>query len=230
MIDPALRSEALALAEAIAPEVFDSALYLLDRAELTRPWPNDCLAYCGPTDKFSCDYLAAKNKWHGHGVLIAVDFTRFAEDHPENRRWAFLNLFLHELAHGVPAPPPRAETDDAEIAALLTRLESERYERAAAQAEKTMNETDSDHGFRFLRTVIHLWYRALTSGFFGHLDAIMGPMYGIASMARYVEALGDEPRRMFAETFGHIQATKPPAAFSALWTNELSRAKRSKQC
>jgi hypothetical protein len=75
------------------------------------------------------------------------------------------------------------------------------------------------HEVGFICIALHLCFRAQQLGFdIDHGALCAGHRSGLSHASRYLEALGDEPRRFADMTFRQIVATKPPPTFSHRWT------------
>jgi hypothetical protein len=223
MIDTALRNEAILLVMGVAPELFEGQcpLYLLSAADLGRPIPETCSAYCQRTaaDVVLRDYLIAANQWAGHGVGIVFDLTKI-EATTTDLRQTFLAVLIHEVGHAVLIRPvaPRL---DIEPPAEVRRLQESIYRTFATAPKK--HGIDEAHDDKFVRVLSHLWWRAAGRGVVANFGEMLSPwVYGI-DLHAYVEALGPELWSMRDETFAAILATEPPAAFTQLWQRDCER-------
>jgi hypothetical protein len=82
------------------------------------------------------------------------------------------------------------------------------------------------HGANWLRTLLHLRYRAKRAvGIAVPLEALCDSAnYRIARLELYKAALGDEPKRCRHMSFRQILASPPPMTFAALWRDDVLAA------
>ena len=204
-------------------------MYLLDVSEIPgRAEPNDCYAYCDIiADCHIRDHLVARGEWRGKGPAIVFRSDHIREhygDHPENFRRGVLEIMLHETAHALPAIP---SLPDFEPSPILRKIQADRFARCASTIDDG-NAVESCHGAQFIRIAAHLWYRSLAAGFVGApWNIFSGYRYNLSHPFAYVEALGDELRRMYSATFAEIEATPPPQAFADLWQADFMRLEKA---
>lgn len=221
------------LAAAVAPELREYPLYLLDTRETNRPEHSN--VYSGYTmrggriDPHLRNVLKARGKWRGPGPIIVLCVPMLAHA-AEGFRVKTLQVMLHELAHVLPAVRLREPTgQNPEVAAKWRYEHALSYEDDSqrGQIEAAIKDAD-DHGARFIRVALHLWIRAVRAGWLlpltwlcaGHVTNL-SPVGWFSPPSRYLEALDDEPIRMAEATFAEIEATDPPAEFSRLWEYDL---------
>jgi hypothetical protein len=80
-----------------------------------------------------------------------------------------------------------------------------------------------NHGARFTRIAIHLWWRlALLGEFIDFTSLCAGAQYSMSPCFLYWRALGAEPIRMQHATFAEIANSEPPAEFTEFWLADLA--------
>jgi hypothetical protein len=222
MIPPDLSVDAVLLANAIVPELFadQQPVYLIDAADLGRPVPETCAAYCQLTAKDVAirDHLIAANRWQGHGTALVFDLAAI-EQSTCDLRATFLAILLHESAHAVLIRPAVPEPDNEP--SNLRRMAHETTYRTFANSPTATR--DEHHGAEFIRVLGHLWFRSACRGIVCNFGEMFSPWVYGRDLHAYVEALGDEPDRLRDATFAEIRATEAPAAFSKLWTTDSER-------
>ena len=208
-----------ALALAIAPELADSALTILEHQP---GWdcPPGAVAYAlrGPSLPIR-DYLIASGQWRGEwgSFLIYVP--------PLPSREKALGTLLHELSHLLPPKPPIADTlgeTDAEAAAFQSGLFAGML---ALRDRPEEYQPWRGHDCRFIRRAIHLRHRAAALGVQVPLKAlsIAGERYGLSDWGDYQLALNTEPLRLSGKSFAEIERTPPPPKFAELFAGDVAR-------
>lgn len=214
MIDESLLAECRNLALTLAPELSAAPLYILARPACL-PIRDGVLAIaiedglCVPLE----EHLIETGAWQGRGPMIVfgdVDMTREI----------CLGVFIHELAHVLPA----RRFDDVP----LTAEQSEEWQRSID--EHLANEKPAPgvprwspgHGRTFIRIALHLWWRLALAGEVVPFDGLCaGFELDLSPAFRYWQAIGNEPVRMQHATFAEILATQAPAAFMDEWHANL---------
>lgn len=151
-------------------------------------------------------------------IVAAADALARTAPSAEEFRLAVLEVTVHELGHILSFSSP-FRVPAAGIEATLRCLgeppgpDFDRF--AAADARRTVKPW-ADHGAEFVRIVLHLQHRARRLGV-PVCPIAAGADYGLSSLDRYREALGNEPERFARLAFSEIKRLPPPRAFAALW-------------
>lgn len=203
----------------VCPELHDGPFYLT-RLPPGMPKPFNIGAYADTSYSLGAplvrDSLIASNQWRGPGPTIVYI-------NPPT-----LGVTMHELAHMLPLKDEYPE--DREPTAGNRRFEAK---AAAAWASGAIEPIDPrqpwfGHEADWIRYTFHVWWRATNlHGFRVHPVklCVAGKRYGLSHARGYLEALGDEPKRLQASTFKEIQAIEPPAEFSELFEQDVLRWK-----
>jgi hypothetical protein len=217
--DDKIFDECRRLAACVAPELSAPArLYVLNAAATGRPEP----ASCRGTSTRHCDSgirdtLIDNGAWRGPGPMIVLDLTRILADVGEDDfRGDVLQIFLHELAHILPADPVVADSEPSELTRRIDReLHAEFCEAACSVGA---NLVDKFHDGAFVRRCCHLWWRAITSDFAIPLPGLCaGFPYQQHPTAACFAALAGECSALEFKTFAEIEATPPPSLFAEIW-------------
>lgn len=167
--------------------------------------------------------------WQGRGPCAVINEIGIVEDFGEEvLEHATTNIVLHELAHMLDRPALYYVRKDAgsgqmHIGDPTDECPDRLHFDSLVLIESSKQPPRSDlppyhgHGLSFIRTVIHLAYRATLVGFDTAPAGIFsGTRHGLSLTREYQDALGDEPSRLLDLTFRDIASTKPPAAFADL--------------
>ncbi|RMF20524.1 MAG: hypothetical protein D6760_11385 [Deltaproteobacteria bacterium] len=218
----ALLAQAEALCRTVARrDLADTPLYVVPQSSLPAECGSGdhCFAFTAPSlDIYLRDHIPG---WRGRGPCMVVNDAGLAEDYErEDLAYVVPAYVLHELAHILDRPALFADRSGVDP----SRLKFE----ALVVADVTRRPVRDDlpayfgHGHSFIRIAVHLCHRAQQAGFDVCPAAICaGYRYGLSHASRYVDALGDEPRRCADWLFRDILAAKPPWAFSRLWTEDV---------
>lgn len=171
--------------------------------------------------------------WRGHVPAILVNPTECTlRDQPAAsrrvRRTHFLTEFfgacVHELAHlfedGETVIEPITTNRVASHNALRKMMSGQVELNSGPRAEIPFH----GHEHRFIRTVLHLAYRATRAGTqLFSCDVFSGGTYALSSAWSYAAALGDEPERLSYMPISAVLETRPPSAFVDLWRDDVLR-------
>jgi hypothetical protein len=202
------------LAVKLAPELLGAPLHLLNHVD---GWvkPDGALAYAfvGPPLGVR-DELKRLGKWHGQWGAAIV----FASE-PESRE-ELLGLFLHELAHVLPARP--AIIDD-EVEPTVEQRQYQQVQLAAWAARSATADPWAGHGPDWIRRAIHLRYRAQLLGVDVPLKAmnVAGPAYALSMPSNYEIELNHEPAMSTRKTFAEIDAMLMPPRFAKRFADDV---------
>ena len=180
-----------------------------------------CYAYTTPSlDLYVRDHI---DDWQGRGPCMVINDLAIAEDHaPDAHRELVLNHTLHELAHILDRPSLFEDRNDHPDKLLFEAL-------VVANTTSRPQSTEPIYGHRlnFIRIAIHLVDRANRAGFdIRHSGVCATHRYGLAPIANYVDALGDEPSRSSSLRFQDIVENDTPNQFNQLWTADLNRGEK----
>lgn len=224
-------------------------LYLADHPE-GLPRARNVGGYAGNDLSVTLE-LKRRGQWRGPGPMAVVDceFQALSESYynPNNDPYSWHTLerlipliAIHEVGHLVPlvkqADASEEQSQYSEIEQLcLGFFQAKQWRESSATKEHKAADKAAPwhpcHGLEFTRSLVHLHARASWLGYCFSMDDLRfaGPRYGLSPALRYMEALGDEPRRMSACTFDEIHATKPPKAFSQLFRRDVLAYLRNQQ-
>ena len=235
MIDTALIADCKQFAEDIAPKEFTlRPLYVVDSHRFgTRFLPSDCLGTAIPAAAVLSDFRQRLgSEWCGHGHLIVLfGDTIEAAYRPEYFRAGLLQTFVHELAHIAHLPVGQRVADPSPITvdADTRRVERAYLARCIETTEPAQTSDDCPHGWRFLRRVCHLWYRAVIAGWSIEPHGVLGSAFGFGpQLPHWVCALIPELTAMTQAKFAAIEASEPPPGFMSMWGRYLTFHESSK--
>lgn len=228
-----LVTQAEKLIRLVAPELQDRQIYPILSANLPASFAAAARRLDGwahpDLDLIMEPELTRRGRWRGRGCGIALSPQTLAlsssrrprESRQKDFPTRFQATILHELCHmlergfldQVDAAPPPRKTIEATAAAF-----------GKADVADNAGLSVHWHEFAFIRTVIHMAFRASALG----VPVTPGGMfqahaYGLSPMYKYTAALGDEPEALRGLTFDQIAETPPPRAFRALWRKDLLR-------
>lgn len=214
MIPQAWHDEFQTAIRAIAPEL--ERVYILTHpSHLPRP---ACSAYCPlVVNPLLEKHLQAIGEWRGPGeMLVFVDEPRSLE--------LALPIVLHELSHCLPKRPAIHEP---EPTPELLQANFRAYQKMAVTMRDATRPPWHGHGLSFIRTAIHVCFRAVWHRRHPLLDlesmTVAGGTYGLSPARYYKQALGDEPASMLGSTFADILSTPPPETFTMLFQDDTAR-------
>jgi hypothetical protein len=157
----------------------------------------------------------------GRGPCIVINDRALAEDfNGEDLAYRTQAIVLHELGHVLDRPAVYEDRTGVDP----NKLKFEALIVAHVTSKPAREDIPPYHGHEagFIRVCLHLCHRANLVGFDISPGAICaGYTYCLSVAQRYQAALGDEPARCMGMLFRDILATKPPAAFTELWTNDF---------
>lgn len=164
--------------------------------------------------------------WRGRGFCCVINDADDAlllseRDRAVHTRWH--GAAVHELAHAV-TWDREWFTGGRELRHRIRARLNERARLKQQAPDPTLPWADG-HDNAWIRSAIHLCYRARLLGvpLDGELCGVAGPNYGLSVPARYAEALGAEPFAMEDFSIRQVLETRPPAAFEALWQNDVRK-------
>lgn len=204
------------------PDLAGAPIYIVCQSTLAHDFgrAEGCEAYTTPSlDLYLADHI---RDYRGRGPCMVINDLTLREDNANDFGYWFSALILHELAHILERPAlfeDRAgeNPDKIKFEALCLRS-------IAAEPDAVGGPSYRAHEAAFVRTVVHLCYRAAKAGRRIAPSAVFGcRQYGLSRPERYVAALDDEPRRCTDRLFRDILATEPPAAFANLWHDDVRR-------
>jgi hypothetical protein len=199
------------LCERLAPELAGNLNVVQCPAEL--PSPEFVGAYCltSPCEKLE-SILARTGELRGRGPSILF----CDEYHPVKS----LGILWHELGH----PLPYKSSDYTDSAPH----KFDESQIAAFTANPSGEVADypwwfPSHDGKWIRRVLHLWWRAALAGYFTPLESLhaAGSDYQLSRIDAYWEALGAEPVKMQHNTFAEIESEPYPAAFKEIWKLDI---------
>lgn len=220
----ALTDQAERIARLLAPEdLRDRELYVIlatgDDAKYLWPGAVGCT---GPFADLSFrDLLRSRGLWRGRGFAIVLA--------PDSRD-LFFGCLCHELAHCL----------ERRFSAAYWELEpndhpADSFERlwGTPFIPPTENRLPTGppfdkHGCDFLRSLIHVYYRAEQLGLqFYERDIFAHRVYGLSPLAAYAFRLRDEPRKWMGRPIADLAGDVPlPADFAELFANDGNRWRR----
>ncbi len=165
--------------------------------------------------------------WRGRGPCMVVNDLDLDCTDPEDIELAVTATVLHELAHILERPRLYHERQNVEPARLLFEsIVMASYVQDPLPAT-ALNESQLQHGDRFIRIALHLCHRA------GRVGTIVGPalvcpnrQYGLSNANAYRDTLGTEPERMAGSTIHEVLKSPAPEAFARLWADDLAQLSR----
>jgi hypothetical protein len=128
-------------------------------------------------------------------------------------------LLLHEVSHLLPLVPEPYDGDPGTEADRERQCEV----MAAGSSEERRILPWFQHGWQFLRRIVHLRYRAGRLGQDIPLNSLhaAGPSYGLSHISCYERELGCEPVYSIGKSFAEIEATEPPPRFLDLFRRDM---------
>jgi len=196
-------------------------IYLISQSTLPAECGSGDGAYAytlGSLDLYLAPHIP---NYRGRGPCIVVNDLALAEDFiGEDLAYRTQAIVLHELGHVLDRPAVYEDRTGVDP----NKLKFEALVVAHVTSNAPREDIPPYHGHEasFIRVCLHLCHRARQVGFDVHPGALCaGYVYGLSVAQRYEAALGDEPARCMGMLFRDILATKPPAAFTELWTNDF---------
>jgi hypothetical protein len=225
-----LLAEAERLCRAVAPrDLGETPLYVVPQSSLPAECGGGeyCYAYTTPSlDLYLRDHIPG---YRGRGPCIVVNDLALAEEFAgASLAYRIKTILLHELAHVLERP---AVYED-RTGVSPNKIKFEALVVAHVTSAPPREEIPPYHGHEagFIRVCVHLCHRARQIGFDVNPGAICaGYTYCLSVAQRYQKALGDEPERCMGMPFRDILATRPPAAFTQLWTSDFFQYQRLTQ-
>jgi len=212
-------ADAEGLCRAVAGrDLGETPLYVVPQSSLPPECGSADYAYGYTTPSLDI-YLAPHiPDYRGRGPCMVINDIGLAEDYePADIEYVTQACVLHELAHILDRPALFEDRSGVDRNKLL--FESLVVANVTQQPSRKDIPLYFGHGRSFIRIALHLCHRAEQAGVRVSSAAICaGHRYGLSHATFYGEALGDEPARSVEMTFRDILATKPPHAFSQLWT------------
>ncbi len=224
-----LCAEAERLCRAVAPDVAQGPLYIVLRSDL----PPEYRSGDGPEgrtvrhlDLIMRPVLERLGRWSGRGPAMIIDPQRIAagsmhRPRPSRRRVfrpSAMGVVLHELAHILNLGPDDSNPPAGLILAGRRLLAIELSGLGVPTNGPGAAVPWRWHEWGFIRTVLHLRYRAELLGVkLSPTDVFIASDYELSSTWRYLSALGDEPARLTDHDFARISAISPPSVFVEQW-------------
>ena len=213
-----LFDELHSLSLAIAPELADSGLLILEHQE---GWlcPRGCTAYAQRGKSLSIrDYLMAADRWPGSWGSYVV----FTSTIPDWKK--AVGILLHELGHLLPAEPPIPDETEPPTEAQKGFQSGQIAGWLAASAGRD-HVPWSGHDAIFIRRCLHLIHRAEALGVDVSLKDVnvAGSCYALSDWDAYQMRLATEPLRFRGKTFSEIDQTPPPPKFAELFASDVGR-------
>jgi hypothetical protein len=134
---------------------------------------------------------------------------------------AFQSTVIHELAHIVARYKLFAERDENDRQSIAAEAAAIGARAAGPRPLEYRMIPFFGHGATFIRTTLHLCYRADQVGTPGS-PLVAGPGYLLSRKQLYRAALADEPQRMINARFIEIVSAPYPEAFWRLWVDDVA--------
>jgi hypothetical protein len=232
---PDIREELSTLATALVPGVEFYILFFSDNPPHEHGM--DCATgWTGPTlDLALRGWLTAIGRWKGRRPAIVLDDTHFwgnglAASRGEQDvadyifRQHATGVLVHELGHTIDVGVERSEpTPDLE---LLAKAINSR----ACPAYRDYPVPWLGHGATWIRTALHLRFRALQIGHVMELGTVFSSdKYSLSHPYRYWGALLPEMKWMVDVPIFELAATSPTAEFVDLWRADVKRWRDSQE-
>ncbi len=217
MIDQGLLDECREMAFEVAPELQPNPLYIVD-GETTfddLPEARGCLGWAFTmTGIEHIPFRERIDAWKGAGPIIALCEGAIRDAYGDDFDAGLREMTCHEIGHIVPEKPFVEIESLKDIDPEFVR--SHQLTKLAVAATKTQYAQMHDH--RFIRRVLHIWYRAILFGWSIPIYRLFGgDTETYCQPPHFLVALMPELVAMKSATFAEIEAAKPPLAFSELW-------------
>ena len=217
MIDQGLLDECRQLAFAVAGELRPNPLYIVD-GETTfddLPEARGCLGWAFTmTGIEHIPFRERIDAWKGAGPIIALCEGAIRDAYGDDFDAGLRETMCHEIAHIVPEKPFVEIESLKDIDPEFVR--SHQLSKLATAATKPQYAGMHDH--RFIRRVLHVWFRAILFGWHVPCYRLFGPdSETYCQPPHYLAALMGELTSMQGMTFGEIEAATPPTGFTELW-------------
>ncbi len=217
MIDQGLLDECRQLAFAVAGELKPFPLYVVD-AEKTfddLPESRGCLAWAFTmTGIEHIPFRERINEWTEPGPIIALCEGAIRDEYGDDFDAGLRETMCHETAHVVPASPFVENAALADIPVETVR--KHQLGKLATAATKPQYAQMHDH--RFIRRVLHCWYRAISAGWSIPIYRLFGgDTETYCQPPHFLACLLPELTAMQSATFAEIEAATPPIAFTTMW-------------
>ena len=226
------------VADLFAKIGFDGATYLVDANTLPADHEygagGNWLGVAGPLLDLSLEsHLRSQGLWGGRrrAILLAID--KIDAMLGEYARQKTLAVAVHELCHHLADADPAWLLD-------LDQMPAERAEQARRHVAdrpgpaplRTAENVRTHHGSTWLRAIAHASFRAvhtdagslLSPAIVAAENAGTGPQWPLAPIRQYIQALGDEPRRLASLPIVEALACPPPESFTRFAEADLQRA------
>ena len=217
MIDQGLLDECREMAFEVAPELQPNPLYIVD-GETTfddLPEARGCLAWAFTmTGIEHIPFRERIDAWKGAGPIIALCEGAIRDAYGDDFDAGLREMTCHEIGHIVPEKPFVEIESLKDIDPEFVR--SHQLSKLATAATKPQYAGMHDH--RFIRRVLHVWFRAILFGWHVPCYRLFGPdSETYCQPPHYLAALMGELTSMQGMTFGEIEAATPPTGFTELW-------------
>jgi hypothetical protein len=176
---------------------------------------------CLSLDLFVREYM---EEYRGRGPAMVINEDAIRQcHHPDDVEYIILATVLHELAHIVERPTHHAEWH-ADADPMRIKFDALTVAYATHEPQPVDVPAYDGHDHVFIRTCLHLACRAEQVGVKICPNVLCaGRSYGLYPATSYQRALGDEPEQLRHLKFQEILAIEPPAAFTALWQDDVAR-------
>jgi hypothetical protein len=205
------------------PDLANLPLYIVPQSRLAELGFADDLhgVTCLSLDLFVREYL---EDYRGRGLAMVINAYAIRDcSHPDDVEYIVFATVLHELAHILERPASYAERTPDEDP-LRIRFDALTIAHATRQPWPADVPAYHGHDHVFIRTCLHLAYRAQQAGIAICPNVFCaGRGYGLYPATSYERALGDEPEQLRHLKFQELLAIEPPAAFTALWQDDVER-------
>ncbi len=176
---------------------------------------------CPSLDRYVREYA---DDYRGGGPAMVINEGAIREcSHPNDVEYIILATVLHELAHILERPTHYAERT-ADVDSMRIKFDALTIAHATRQPWPVDVPAYHGHDQVFICTCLHLAYRAQQAGVAICPNVFCaGRGYGLYPATSYQRALGDEPAQLRHLKFQEILTIEPPAAFTALWQDDVKR-------
>jgi hypothetical protein len=176
---------------------------------------------CLSLDLYVREYV---DDYRGRGPAMVINEDAIRQcSHPDDVEYILLATVLHELAHILERPTHYVDRP-ADADPLRIKFDALTVARATHEPWPVDVPAYECHDHMFIRTCLHLAYRAEQAGVEICPNVFCaGRGYGLYPATSYRRTLGDEPEQLRQLKFQEILAIEPPAAFTALWQDDVER-------
>ncbi len=222
----AVAREAEALLPLIAPHDVRWPVYVVLFSELPLSDATACGGWTSPTLDLQ-QRAVIGDRWRGRGFACCVD-ERMENVHPNLRVGAFFDCVLHEAAHAIAEGWHYTDEVRPEIIYQLARLAAEDV-ISGKIVETPATQPYRHHELPFIRTALHLAYRAELVGIQCGMFVVDFAHYGLSHAWRYWAAIGDEPERSVDLPLKETLRRPPPVALAELWAADVAYWKQTER-